>query len=103
MDKESPYCKKCGGCGYIGCCGIRKFLKEHVENKTNCPNEHSFIQEIVEYIEEDETFKLNFPTGDDTKMKNNYTQITYERNKKGEMIKTREKNIGTKSKKKKQK
>lgn len=46
------YCSKCGTCGYIGCCGIRDFLKHHVEGKTNCPNEASMIQEIIEYVED---------------------------------------------------
>ena len=98
QDEDSPYCKKCGGCGYIGCCGIRRFLKEHVENKTDCPNESSFIQEIIEFVEEHETFDINFPDGDKTKLKNDYTQISYE-NKNGKMIEVGRHNIGAKKQK----
>ena len=94
------YCRDCGGCGYIGCCGIRSFLKHHVEGKTNCPNEHAFIQEIVEFVEDNETFQLNYPDGDSTKLKRDYTIISYE-NKDGEMVETGRKNIGTKKKTKK--
>ena len=90
----SPYCEKCGGCGYIGCCGIRGFLKHHVEGKTDCPNEASFIMEIVEYIEEHDTFKLNFPEGDDTKLNKSYKTETYEV-KDGKRVKISETNIGT--------
>lgn len=48
------YCKKCGGCGYIGCCGIRKFLETHVRGKTDCLWEDSFLSEIINYIEYEE-------------------------------------------------
>jgi len=50
-DIDNPYCDTCGGCGYIGCDGIRAFLMKHVKGKTNCKNEESFIQEIIDYIE----------------------------------------------------
>lgn len=53
-DAESFYCDKCGGCGYIGCCGIRDFLEKHVKGKTDCPVEASFIAEIISYIDSDE-------------------------------------------------
>ena len=50
--KESDfYCKDCGGCGYIGCDGIREFLNKHVKGKTTCLNEQTFIDEIINYIE----------------------------------------------------
>jgi len=49
---DSPYCDVCGGCGYIGCCGIERFLKKHVEGKTNCKNEKSFIKQIIIYSED---------------------------------------------------
>lgn len=42
---ESPYCDVCGHCGYIDCCGIRNFIAEHIEGKTNCKNE-SFVCEL---------------------------------------------------------
>jgi hypothetical protein len=45
------YCKKCGGCGYIGCDGIREFLKHHVKGKTDCSQEASFISDIISYVE----------------------------------------------------
>jgi UDP-glucose 4-epimerase len=46
----NPYCKVCGGCGYIGCCGIKRFLEKHVKGKTNCKHEEMFIEEIIDYI-----------------------------------------------------
>lgn len=46
------YCRKCGGCGYIGCCGIQKFFAHHVKGKTNCSEEAGFIEEILSYIED---------------------------------------------------
>jgi Na+-translocating ferredoxin:NAD+ oxidoreductase RNF subunit RnfB len=48
--EQSEYCKVCGGCGYIGCCGIANFLKEHVVGKTNCVNEGMFVMEILECV-----------------------------------------------------
>lgn len=89
-DIESPYCEVCGTCGYIGCCGIRNFIEEHIEGKTNCKNEdiiinelislcdykdevfeenkrlHSIIKEVRKYIEH-ETFKRNVLVGVSTK------------------------------------
>ncbi len=46
-----PYCSVCGGCGYIGCDGVRHFLEVHVRGKTDCANEEVFIQEIIDYVE----------------------------------------------------
>lgn len=46
------YCKKCGTCGYIGCCGVKNFLEQHVKGKTNCLNEASIIGEILSHFEE---------------------------------------------------
>jgi hypothetical protein len=55
MKKEKHqnfYCKKCGGCGYVGCCGIRNFIEHHIKGKTDCLNEASFISEIINLIED---------------------------------------------------
>ena len=54
-EDESPYCEVCGTCGYIGCCGIRNFIEEHIKGKTNCKNEDLIISELIclcEYEEE---------------------------------------------------
>lgn len=51
IDAFNPYCDVCGGCGYIGCDGVRDFLKKHVKGKTNCKNEDLFIDEIIWHIE----------------------------------------------------
>lgn len=59
MDAEGFYCIKCGGCGFIGCCGIRNFLEKHVKGKTDCNQEGIFIQEIIDYIENTDDYKLN--------------------------------------------
>jgi len=53
-EEDNPYCEVCGGCGYIGCCGIRGFLEKHVRGKTNCKNEDGFIQDIIDYCEDNE-------------------------------------------------
>ena len=59
-DIESPYCEVCGTCGYIGCCGIRNFIEEHVEGKTNCKNEGIIINELINLCEyKDEVFEEN--------------------------------------------
>lgn len=97
VEESDFYCPKCGGCGYIGCDGIRSFLKNHVENKTDCTNEAAFIQEIVAFVEETETFALNYPHGDKTKLANDYTTETYVM-KNGKRKKVATKNIGTKRK-----
>jgi len=47
------YCDKCKGCGYIGCDGIRSFLKEHVRGKTDCLVDATFIEEILSAVERD--------------------------------------------------
>lgn len=51
IEEDLFYCDKCGGCGYIGCCGIKQFLEKHVKGKTDCLNESSFIDEIIAYCE----------------------------------------------------
>ena len=48
---ESPYCEVCGTCGYIGCCGIRNFIEEHIKGKTNCKNEDLIISELINMCE----------------------------------------------------
>lgn len=59
-DLESPYCEVCGTCGYIGCCGIRNFIEEHIEGKTNCKNENIIINELISLCDyKDEVFKEN--------------------------------------------
>ena len=59
IDAGSFYCKECGGCGYIGCDGIRSFLEKHVKGKTDCSEEASFIAEIIEFVEDHENWKIN--------------------------------------------
>lgn len=57
---ESPYCEICGTCGCIGCCGIRNFISEHIEGKTNCKNEGWIIQDLINLCDyKDEVFKQN--------------------------------------------
>ena len=59
-DIESPYCEVCGTCGYLGCCGIRNFIEEHIEGKTNCKNENIIIHELINLCDyKDEVFKEN--------------------------------------------
>jgi hypothetical protein len=53
-EDESPYCETCGGCGYVGCDGVRRFLELHVKGKTNCDHEAAFIEEIISEVERDE-------------------------------------------------
>lgn len=50
-DEQDSYCRVCGGCGVIGCCGIKDFLKKHVVGKTNCPNEAWFINDLLLMLE----------------------------------------------------
>jgi len=45
-DPVDMYCPVCGGCGFIGCCGVEEFLEKHVRGKTNCRHEGQFIDEI---------------------------------------------------------
>ncbi len=52
IEEFDPYCEVCEGCGFIGCCGIKNFLEEHVRGKTNCKNEDMFIDEIISWINE---------------------------------------------------
>ena len=57
---ESPYCEVCGHCGEIGCCGIRNFIEEHIEGKTNCKNEAYIIQELIDLCDyKDKVFEKN--------------------------------------------
>lgn len=51
LNEDEFYCKECGGCGYIGCCGIRHFLEVHVKGKTSCLNEEAFIADIISHID----------------------------------------------------
>ncbi len=60
LDEQSPYCEVCGHCGEIGCCGIRNFITNHIEGKTNCKNEKLIISELIDLCEyKDEVFKEN--------------------------------------------
>ena len=57
---ESPYCDICGTCGYIDCCGIRNFIEEHIEGKTNCKNEDLIISELIDLCDyKDKVFEEN--------------------------------------------
>lgn len=47
--EEDIYCKVCGGCGEVGCDGIKSFLEKHVRGKTDCLYEDSFINDIEEF------------------------------------------------------
>jgi hypothetical protein len=49
---DEIYCKVCGGCGYVDCCGVRDFLEKHVRGKTDCLNEGGFIEDIIMYLED---------------------------------------------------
>lgn len=67
---ESPYCDVCGHCGYIGCCGIRNFIAEHIEGKTNCKNESLVIDELISLCDyRDEVFEEN------KKLKDNWNKL----------------------------
>lgn len=68
--EESPYCEVCGHCGEIGCCGIRNFISEHIEGKTNCRNEGLIINELISLCEyKDEVFEKN------KKLKDNWNKL----------------------------
>ena len=57
---DSPYCEVCGTCGYLGCCGIRNFIEEHIKGKTNCKNEDIIINELITLCDyKDEVFEEN--------------------------------------------
>lgn len=59
-NEQSPYCEMCGHCGEIGCCGIRNFIDEHIEGKTNCKNEGIIINELIALCEyKDDVFEEN--------------------------------------------
>lgn len=49
--QDYPYCCICGTCGETGCCGIERFLDNHVKGKTNCLYEEDMIEEIKEIYE----------------------------------------------------
>lgn len=49
------YCKDCGGCGEVGCDGIKSFLKAHIKNKTTCEWEDAYLEDILEVYKEYET------------------------------------------------
>lgn len=49
-DIESPYCKECGHCGFIECCGLTNFLKKHVVGKTGCDNERDVLSDIITLV-----------------------------------------------------
>lgn len=51
-EEEGFYCPGCGGCGYIGCCGVREFLNNHVVGKTDCTVEQLFVNEIIEMYDQ---------------------------------------------------
>lgn len=64
----NPYCETCGTCGYIGCCGIRNFIDEHIKGKTNCKNEDIIINELIDLCEyKDEVFEENKKLKEDKK------------------------------------
>lgn len=59
-DDYNPYCEVCGTCGYLGCCGIRNFIEEHIKGKTNCKNENIIINELIDLCDyKDEVFEKN--------------------------------------------
>ena len=59
-EEYNPYCEVCGHCGEIGCCGIRNFIEEHIEGKTNCKNEAYIIQDLINLCDyKDEVFEEN--------------------------------------------
>ena len=49
-EEYSPYCDKCGHCGFVECCGITDFLKKHVKGKTDCPNEREVLQDLITLV-----------------------------------------------------
>lgn len=48
VEKESPYCDTCQGCGEVGCDGIERFIDKHVRGQTNCKYEESYIKDILQ-------------------------------------------------------
>ena len=44
---DSMYCRDCGHCGFIECCGITDFLKKHVVGKTGCDNEAAVLSDLI--------------------------------------------------------
>jgi hypothetical protein len=50
--EEEFYCKHCGTCGYVDCCGVEDFLNAHVKGKTNCLYEPLIISEIMELYQD---------------------------------------------------
>ena len=51
-NSESFYCSHCGGCGFIGCDGVKDFLEKHVRDNTDCKQEGLFIDQIIELFEQ---------------------------------------------------
>ena len=47
-ENDGSYCPVFGGCGYLGCDGVKDFLEKHVRGKTDCTQEAIFIQEIID-------------------------------------------------------
>lgn len=52
---ENPiYCPICNHCGETGCCGFIEFLEKHVRNKTNCIYETRILDDLEEWIREED-------------------------------------------------
>jgi tyrosyl-tRNA synthetase len=52
-DDPEIYCKECDGCGEVGCDGIETFLNKHVNGKTNCLHESSYLFDIIDIYRHD--------------------------------------------------
>ena len=61
LREDSPYCPKCGTCGYIDCCGVTNFIEKHIKGKTDCQEEEGIISQInsLVYDFEKEVKKVN--------------------------------------------
>lgn len=72
-ENESPYCEICGTCGCIDCCGIRNFISEHIEGKTNCKNESWIIQDLIDLCDyKDKVFEENERLNNIIKLKDDF-------------------------------